>query len=129
MVQYLFCTPVVVLQWSLIVHRDPKDLVFNLRRRQFQSHANLMTARWPDLALFPRSDPREGKREAFQQLSLCFGCEKSGRRVTLKSVLACDILGYTQLHSEPVTPVIFCPAWGTHLQERSRSFLTSDLFG
>lgn len=32
MVPYLFCTH-VVLQWSLIVHRDPKDLVRNLRRR------------------------------------------------------------------------------------------------
>lgn len=129
MVQYLFCTHVVVLQWSLIVHRDPKDLVCNLRRRQFQSHANLMTARWPDLALFPRSDPREGKREAFQQLSLCFGCEKSSRRVTLKSVLACDILGYTQLHSEPVTPRHFLPRLGDVSSGEVSQLLTSDLFG
>lgn len=71
-----------------------------------------MTARWPNLAVFPRSDPREGKRGAFQQLSLCFGCEKSSRRVTLKSVLACDILGYTLLHSEPVTPRHFLPRLG-----------------
>lgn len=112
MLQDLFCSGVVVLQWSMIVHRDPEALVCNLRRRQFQSHANLMTARWPNLALFPRSDPREGKRKAFQQLSLCFGCEKSSRRVTPKSVLACDIQGYTQVHSEPVTPRHFLPRLG-----------------
>lgn len=112
MVQYLFCVHVVVLQWSLIVHRDPQDLGCNLGRRQFQPHANLMTARRPNLALFPHSDPREGKREGFQQLSLCFGCEKSSQKVTLKTALARDILGYTQLHREPVTPRHFLSRLG-----------------
>lgn len=75
-----------------------------------------MTAQQPDLALFPpfwdRWSTGGKKKEVFQQLSLCFGCEKSSWRVTLKSVLACDILGYTQVHSESVTPCHFLPRLG-----------------
>lgn len=43
----------------------------------------------------------------FQQLSVCFGCEKSSQRITLKSMLACDILIYGQLYSELATPSRF----------------------
>lgn len=86
---------------------------------QFESPANLMTARQLDLPPHPHPPPlwdrgsnRRGGEETSQQLSLCFACEKSSWRVTLKSVLACDILGYTQLHSEPVTPCHFLPHLG-----------------
>lgn len=75
-----------------------------------------MTARQLDLPPTPRSETEDptggGEEETSQQLSLCFACEKSSWRVTLKSVLAADILGHTQLHSEPVTPCHFLPRLG-----------------
>lgn len=76
-------------------------------------HANQIWLYFPVLRQMIHRRVKKKKGE-FQQLSLCFGCEKSSRRA--------DILGYTQLHSEPVTLVIFCPASGTYCRERSLSF-------
>ncbi len=78
----------------------------------------LMPALWqhpgPNLALFSPLQKRwlfgthrRKKKKPFQQLSVCFGCEKSSWRITLKSMPACDTLKCTQLYSELTTPRLF----------------------
>lgn len=89
---------------------------------QARQSFGLMPALWqhpgPNLALFPPPppkkltlwNPQEKKMKPFQQLSVCFGCEKSSWRITLKSTLACDTLSDTHNSTVSRRPLIVFPA-------------------
>lgn len=84
----------------------------NCRPRQSQPHANLVTACQPDSALFPPvlRQMIHGREKKKKHLNNChFVLAARNQAGELKSVLACDIQGYTQLHSEAVTLCHFLP--------------------
>lgn len=93
---------------------------------EFRSHANLMTAPWAEFSsvfLLPKKmtlwNPWEGKK--WNHFNNCQSVlvvrNQAIKRITRKSMLACDILIYGQLSSELATP----------RQEKSYNSLTSEL--
>lgn len=87
---------------SILVAGKHIVLCVSSGKRKFRSHANLMTGLWAEFSCvfplpkrWPFGTHRRKKMKPFQQLSLCFGCEKSSWRIKLKSMLACDTLIHT----------------------------------
>lgn len=78
------------------------------------------------LPCFKTDDPQGKKIKPFQQWSLCFSCEKSSLRISLKSMLAGDIHTHSTLQWAG-DPSFFCVASGTSRQEKAYNRVTSDV--
>lgn len=111
-----------------------KTLCVSSGKAEFQSHANLMTAPWAEFSsVFPIQKkmtlwkPWEKKMKPFQQLSLCFGCEKESCSITLKSRLVSDTHTHTALQRAGDPSSFSCAPFGTQHREKSCNCLTSEL--
>lgn len=103
--------------WSLKCQVFKQDHIVCVSSSGQDRVSDLMPALWqhpgPNLAPPKKMtlwDPREKKTKPFQQLSVCFGCEKSSWVITLKSMLACDIPSNTHSSTVSWRPLIFFPA-------------------
>lgn len=105
---------------------------------QARQSFSLMQTLWqhpgPNFAMFSPSKkddllkPKGEIMKQFQQLSVCFGCEKSSWRITLKSMLACDTFNRQTTLQWAGDPSPFSrAASGTQDQEKSFKCPTSDL--
>lgn len=87
-----------------------------IHTRQIQSHANHMTvpcAKYSSV-FSQKKNPLEPTGyiiKPFQQLSVCFGREKSSWRITLKGMLACDTFSYAHNSTVSWRPLTFIPRY------------------
>lgn len=86
-----------------------------IQTKQNRSHANHMTvpcAKFSSVFSLQKKIPLEPTGyiiKPFQQLSVCFGREKSSWRITLKGMLACDTFSYAQNSTVSWRPLTFIP--------------------